>query len=159
MGTPMAPNNANIFLDVLERNLISEYQQKTGLAPLIWYRYIDDILFIWNHGDETLKDFIQFCQDYSNRKKMKSNIKFEVNASPSKVNFLDVTISIKEGKLTTSLFVKPTDAHMYLDKSSSHPKHVIANIPKGQFIRIRRICTYKEDYIKHSTDMIKHFNK
>ena len=72
---------------------------------------------------------------------------------------MDVTILLKQGKLVTSLYVKPTDAHIYLNKCSSHPTHVVRNIPKGQFIRIRRICTYREDYIKHSNNMIKHFQK
>ena len=84
---------------------------------------------------------------------MKSKIKFEVQKSTDKVNFLDVTVSIMENCLKTSLYSKPTDACQYLNTSSNHPKHVISNIPKGQFIRIRRICSNKEDYWESSNKL------
>ena len=139
MGTTMAPNYANLFMDKFENDMIQEYAAKTGLRPLVWFRYIDDIFFVWTHGTESLNDFIQFTQSFSESKEMKSSIKFEVNISPVEVNFLDVRIKLKDGLLSTSLYTKPTDAFLYLNTSSNHPKHVKANIPKGQFIRVRRI--------------------
>ena len=42
MGTPMAPNYANLFMTVFEENMIKDYHRKTGLTPFVWYRYIDD---------------------------------------------------------------------------------------------------------------------
>ncbi len=33
---------------------------------------------------------------------------------------------------------------------SNHPEHIIKNIPKSLFFRIRRICTYLEDYFFYS---------
>ena len=70
---------------------------------------------------------------------MKSCIKFETNISKHSVNFLDVTISLNDGKLSTSLYTKPTNDHLYLNWKSCHPQHILKNIPKGQFIRIKRI--------------------
>ena len=46
MGTPMAPNYANFFMDNFEQNLLHDYSQKTGLSPLVWFCFIDDIFFI-----------------------------------------------------------------------------------------------------------------
>ena len=65
MGTPMAVNYANLFLDKLETEMLREYEKKTKLRPLIWMRYIDDIFFIWTNGEDTLTDFIKFCDNYS----------------------------------------------------------------------------------------------
>ena len=65
MDTSMAVNYANIFLDQFERDMLNEYQQKRNLRPLFWMRYIDDISFIWNHDESSLKDFIQFCNNYT----------------------------------------------------------------------------------------------
>ena len=31
MGTPMAPNHANLLMDNFEQNLVRDYSQKTGL--------------------------------------------------------------------------------------------------------------------------------
>jgi len=88
---------------------------------------------------------------------MKSLIKFEIHHSTDSVNFLDVTINLKNGVLNTDLYCKPTDAHLYLNAKSSHPQHVIRNIPKGQFIRLRRICSDTTNYIKHSRKYIEYF--
>ena len=81
---------------------------------------------------------------------MNSRIKFEVDQSTESVNLLDVRVILNETSLETTLYSKPTDAHMYLNTSSSHPKHVIKNIPKGQFIRIRRICSNLNEYRRNS---------
>jgi len=157
MGTPMAPNYANLFMDKFETNLLDEYHKKTGLGPLVWYRYIDDVFFIWTHGNNTLQPFLDYIQNYSIDKKMKSLIKFEIHHSSESVNFLDVTVNLKNGTFHTDLYCKPTDAHLYLNATSSHPQHVIKNIPKGQFIRLRRICSDTTNYIKHSTQYIEYF--
>ena len=46
MGTPMAPNYANLFINSFEQNLVHDYSQKTGLSLLAWFRFIDDIFFM-----------------------------------------------------------------------------------------------------------------
>ena len=153
MGTPMAPNYANLFMAKFENEVITSYHQKTGLKPYVWYRYIDDIFIIWTHGADTLDDFITHNQNFSKQKKMKSNISFEVNQSTVKANFLDVSVELKDGVLATTLYSKPTDAHLYLNKSSNHPQHVTKNLPKGQLIRIRRICSELSEYTRNSNIM------
>ena len=157
MGTPMAPNYSNIFMDKFERELLSAFERKTGLRPLIWFRFIDDIFFIWTHDKKSLDYFIKFAQEFSEKRKMRSKIKFEVNISQTTVNFLDVKVLLDNDSLKTTLFTKPTDAHLYLNSSSCHPNHVIKNIPKGQFIRLRRICSEKSDFTHHSQTLIQHF--
>ena len=88
---------------------------------------------------------------------MKSNIRFESNASPETVNFLDVNVQLINNKLKTSLYTKATDAHLYLNAKSCHPNHVIRNIPKGQLVRVRRICSDINDYDLNSNRMIRYF--
>ena len=46
MGTPMAPNYANLFMDGFERNLLDSFFEKSGKSPVVWWRYIDDIFFV-----------------------------------------------------------------------------------------------------------------
>ena len=88
---------------------------------------------------------------------MKSKIKFEIHHSSNEVHFLDATISLKHRKLRTTLFTKPTDSHFYLNTSSCHQSHVLKNILKGQFIRLRRICSRKSDYLLNSEILCKQF--
>ena len=75
MGTPMAPNYPNLFMDNFGQNLLHDYSQKTGLSPLAWFRFIDDIFFIWTGDKDSLDHFICFTQNYSKSKNMKSKIK------------------------------------------------------------------------------------
>jgi len=157
MGTPMAPNYANLFMDKFEREMLCDFEKQYGIRPFVWYRYIDDIFFVWTAGEESLTCFIQFVQNYSTAQNMESTMKFEVNISSLMVNFLDVKVYLRNGYLQTTLFTKPTDAHIYLNASSNHPSHVIKNLPKGQFIRVRRICSEKAEYFSHARQMLQYF--
>ena len=53
MGTPMAPNYANLFMNDFEQNLVTDYHKKIGKKPWIWWRYIDDIFCIWTDGEDS----------------------------------------------------------------------------------------------------------
>ena len=48
-------------------------------------------------------------------------------------------IYINGGKLSTELYTKPTDRHMYLNYHSEHPPILRKAITYFQFLRIRRI--------------------
>ena len=81
---------------------------KVVFKPYLWWRFIDDIFFIWEHGEEQLKPFID------NINKMHPAIKLTADWSKTSINFLDVTVSVAEGVIETDLYVKPTDSHQYL---------------------------------------------
>ena len=68
-------------------------------------------------------------------------IKFTADWSYSSVNFLDVKVLMKDGKIITDLYVKPTDTHQYLESSSCHPYHFKKSIPYSQALRLNRICS------------------
>ena len=70
---------------------------------------------------------------------MKSKIKFEIHLSTNEFRLVDVTVSLKLGKLRTILFTNLTCSHFYLSTLSCHTSHVLKNICKGQFIGLRRI--------------------
>ena len=122
MGTKLAPSYANIFMGEFEH--VYPYH----LQPSLWKRFIDDIFFIWPHGTEELKRFVEFL---NNRHQ---TIKFTLEHSYFNVNFLDVTV-----------FCKPTDSQNYLLYSSKHPRHVLNGIPYSQFLRVRRVCSNHSD--------------
>ena len=114
MRTQMAPHYANLFMDNFEQNLLRNYSQKTGSSPLVRFRFIDDIFFIWTGNKDSLDHFISFTQNYSKSKNMKSKIKSEIHLSTNEIYFLVVRISLKYGKLRTTLFTKPTDSQFIL---------------------------------------------
>ena len=57
------------------------------------------------------------------------------------VPFLDTLCSIKEGRIDTDLYKKPTDRNQYLLPSSCHPKQTTRAIPKSLGLRIVRVCS------------------
>ena len=48
IGTKFAPPYACIFRDEVETSFLETQEMK----PLVWLRYIDDVFFIWTHGQE-----------------------------------------------------------------------------------------------------------
>ena len=69
------------FLKKLETKMLDHYEKKTKLQPFICIKYINDMFFIWNNGEDSLKDFTQLCNNYSIATKMKSIIRYESNSS------------------------------------------------------------------------------
>ena len=54
MGTKMAMAFANIFMLLVETEIISLSKTK----PLEWKRYIDDIFSLWNADKKEIEDFV-----------------------------------------------------------------------------------------------------
>jgi hypothetical protein len=135
MGTAMAPSYANLFMHELETKLLqgSKYQ------PYRWYRYIDDILIIWVNTKEALDEFVTYANNYH------PTIKFTMEQSTDEIPFLDLYIQLRDNRITTRTYHKPTDAHNYLHYSSNHPSHQKKGIPYSQFLRMVRNCTLRKD--------------
>ena len=145
MGTKMAPNYANIFMGHLEKQLLNLHPVK----PTLWLRYIDDIFCIYPGNENEANNFLLFLNSHHH------SIKFTADISNRSVNFLDVTVLVNDqGKLTTTLYRKPTDTYRYLHFRSFHPKHQKKAIPYSQFVRVRRVCSQKRDFIQNTDNMI-----
>ena len=148
MGTGVAPNYANLFMDRFETKALDGWDKK----PLIWLRFIDDIFMIWTHGLDELQKFIKYLNE------IHPKIKFTHEQSEQSIDFLDTTVKIDSNRqLYTTLFERPTDTHLYLHHTSVHHKPCHTKGPYGQFLRIRRICTKNEDFITHGLEMIQHY--
>ena len=53
-------------------------------------------------------------------------------------------VTIKNNKLVTDIYRKPTDRCQYLLPTSSHPAHICKNIPFSLCYRLVRICSQQE---------------
>ena len=111
-----------------ETSLLNDLHRKTGKKNLIWLRFIDYIFCVWTDGEDSLKKFSAFFKKHSETKNMKSVIKFEISQSTKTNSFLHVCITLNSQTLSTTVFSKPTDAHIYLNPKSCHPEHMIKNI-------------------------------
>ena len=157
MGNRCIPNYANIFMDKLDKEAINNAAQfGNGTHPLrLWKRFLDDIFAIWCGSVEDLEKFLNLLNT------LHPTIKFTFSfTSPftcdisgphdcwchqsKSVNFLDTTVSIKNGKIVTDLYKKPTDRCQYLLPSSCHPSFISKNIPYSLALRLIRICSEPE---------------
>ena len=82
----------------LEERILKDIE----LKPRIWWRYIDDIFFIWEHGEDSLKQFIETLNACH------PTIKFTAEWPKEKPNFLDVSITLRNRQLETDLHIKLT---------------------------------------------------
>ena len=146
MGTKMAPSYANLFMAELE-----EYS--TG--PILWKRYIDDILCIWPGSQQSLDTFIEYLN------KSRPTIKFTYESSPHSVDYLDITIYKGDRyRATGVLDFKPffkTNKFQYLEYSSAHPRNTFRSLIKGELTSLLRACSDETEYNKTKSKLFRAF--
>ncbi|XP_069614259.1 uncharacterized protein [Ranitomeya imitator] len=150
MGARCAPSYANLFLGWWESTRVY-CLEAFSMHVIKWYRYIDDILFLWTG---TLEECHQFIMTLNQNP---WNIRLTSHLSQREVEFLDLKLYPKDGCVYTTLYRKPTATNSLLQFSSFHPQHLRKGIPKGQFYRIKRNCSTQEDFRMHSQDLTHRF--
>ena len=141
MGTRTVPSYANLFIGKLEQ----EFLLTQDKIPRTWWRYTDDIFAIWDHGEPSLRVFIE------NINRHHPTIKFTASWSAEEVTFLDTRVYLRDGQIGTDLHVKPSDTHHYLQMDSCHPHHCKSSIPYSQVLHLRRIYS-EEGHLQKWTD-------
>ena len=144
VGSKMGKNYACTYMGKWEEEVNGRAEKEIEKKPKVWYRFVDDIWGIWKGSKEEFMRFVEVCNGHEERIK----VTFEI--CEKEAVFLDVKVSRnEEGGIKTELYVKPTDRTRYLHKESDHPKHVKEGIAKGQFRRLRTICSEDGDYLKY----------
>ena len=125
----------------------TEFLKTQQRTPLVWFGYIDEIFFIWTHGKGHLETFSQEIYNFN------PDLKFTYESNEKDIPFLDLKVKLNEAKISTDLYIKSTDRHQYLHFTSSHPNHTKRSIVYSQGLRVKRICSEKEDFLKHMREM------
>lgn len=107
-----------------------------GETPIIWWKYMDNIFFIWKHEEECLKQF-------------SSNNKINTQYSKEHIKFLDLNIRLVDAELMADLFVKPFDSNQFLNPSPAYPYHCKKEIPCIQALRLTRIYSENGAFAKY----------
>ena len=82
MGTKLAPALATIVVADLEE----QYLRTSPCKPLVWWRYIDDVLAVWTHTKQAFDAFVDSLNAQDPR------IRFTFELSPLSTVFLDLRI-------------------------------------------------------------------
>ena len=145
MGSPFAPAYANIYMAYLWNNAIA-----TQLPCPVWLkRFLDDIITLVITPVVT-KDILCLLNSAH------SSTKFTISDASCSQSFLDTLVCIKHGKLHTDLYSKPTDSHRFLTPTSCHPRHIFRSIVYSGALRIRRICSMDEFFVKRIEEFRKY---
>ena len=95
----------------------------------------------------------RLCQfrDYLNS--LDPNLKLKMTVGENdELTFVDLRITLKNNKLFTTVYSKPTSSQIYLHADSIHPKSTFTGIQKGVSLRLRRICSTDEEFNERSKE-------
>ena len=114
IGRKFAPPYSMLFMAELEEEILSEIE----LKPYLWWRYIDAIFFLWKHGEEKLKKFIEYLNEKN------PTIKFTAEWCETSINFLDVSASLQMEKLP-QIYISKLQIAINIS-TFPHVTHIIA---------------------------------
>ena len=158
IGKKHAPDTACLGAGKFEEYLIlpsEEFQNivlndnTTGDNKNRFYaRFIDDMIAATNCTGDEARQFV----DWMNT--LNPNLKSTMEWSSEKINCLDVTLVMEDGKLETDRHVKPTNPQLFLHYTSNHPQSVFKAIVYGQAITVRTICS-KDEYVQKHLESLR----
>lgn len=104
-----------------------------NFTPIIYVRYIDDILVIINEVDayNMVTAFNSQCM----------NIQLESVTVGLTGTFLDLSLTIKNGLLHTNLYQKSMNKYLYIKPTSQHNRKVLINFIRSEISRYRLYCS------------------
>lgn len=146
MGTPPAPSFATLYYGIFELELLQSFGSNLHYLR----RYIDDQFGVWIHDPDPQVD----CQRWQAFKSTQSSfcsLDWIFSPLSSTVNFLDLTIRLEPYTISTSLYEKPLNLHLYIPWNSAHAPHIRKSVITSGIFRILRLVTHRHDQRLHLT--------
>ena len=140
MGTPPACNYANLFFACHEYKTVPKF--KSNL--LLYKRYIDDIIGIWIPTDTVENDNIRW-EEFKSAITGFHGLEWIFSDRVQTVDYLDLTISIADTKIHTTLYEKELNLYLYIPQHSAHPPGVLTGLVLGNCHRIHTLCSSPAD--------------
>ena len=146
MGTKPAPSYANIFMARKIDSKIGELSNSVDEEnPVKFFkRFLDDIFMLFRGYKSDCEQFVSWLNNL-----MFGVIRFTFKFVYNKVEFLYLEFLVKNRRLETNLYIKPTNKQLYLSFDSNHPEHCKRGIPYSQSLRVVERCTSSSDRDKH----------
>jgi hypothetical protein len=147
-GTAMGTSSA-----VLYATLYFGYHEQTSIIPkfkamlLYLRRFIDDMFGIWCG---TTEEFERFKQALSFK-----NLRWTTSGLQDSINFLDLNISIENGRIVTQTYEKSLNKFLYIPSTSAHPPGVL----KSTIFRNVRRYWYQNTNTNDYRDQVQKFKK
>ena len=146
MGISPAPPWATIFFGTYESSTILP---KWSHYVKFYRRFIDDVFGIWvSHPcpDRNNELWLEFQADMQGW----HGLRWEFTNLSSTCTFMDLTLSITNNRIESSLHEKSQNLYLYIPPHSCHPKNMISGLICGNILRFHRLCSSLSD-IKEKT--------
>ena len=144
MGTPPAPPYATLCFAPHEDDCVD------SCSNVFYYRrFIDDVIGLWTPSSDPATDAQQWTS-FQRRLNEWNGLIWDFTPRSNELIFMDLTLSIRDGRITTSLYEKPLNLHLYIPPSSAHPPGLISGMVFGMLHRIHTLCTDPADQIHRS---------
>jgi hypothetical protein len=143
MGAPPSPSCATTFFAPHEDTCCDDH------PPVIFYkRFIDDVFGVWlppaTNADAAWAAFKLQMNDYYGLKWIFSDLS-------STVDFMDLRLSLINGRIHSSLYEKALNHHLYIPPHSAHPPGVTLGLISGLVFRIVTLCSDEADILSKLT--------
>ena len=97
---------------------------------------MDDVISLWNYGENELKGFLDHLNTYD--RNWQFTLEIEI---ANKTSFLDVLIIRNLDELSFTIYRKLTQNNRYLDFESNHPPQVKRGVVISLVDRALNICS------------------
>jgi len=153
MGTSVAVALANLYLSIIEEDVLDEMQAEGLDIPALLRRFIDDWFAISANITIANNFFSRLSIAYkAEGLSMKADAHREVQHTYTEAIVLDIIVSIEQEPfieptiycIHTRSYRKPVKANLYLAPSSHHPTHIYLNIILGLLKKARRVNSKSE---------------
>ena len=121
IGTKRAPPYTCIFMDKVE----TDFLESQKLKPMVWFRYIDDIFFIWTYCELELQRFLEELNETH------TNLKFTNKLSKEKISFFDLSVYVMGAFIQTSIL------KLLIAINISNTRHLIQSTLRNPSFRVR----------------------
>ncbi len=113
-------------------------------------RYIDDLIGIWVGPPEAITEIFRPVVD--------EDIRLTFVIGGKAIEALDLTLSIEpDGSISSKLYKKPMEGTQFVHWASYHTLASKKAIPYSQLIRLKRNCTFYEDFRREAIILLKRF--
>jgi hypothetical protein len=134
MGFILSPPASNGVMKFVVCRINTVCLQRKISLPVMDSRFMDDRLHLLNETTD-YDEYQSICDS--------GDLKFTTDGPPAQTkDFLDLNISLQNGKLETKLYRNPVSkSNFYLNFFSSHPSCTRKSIPYSLALRIKRNCS------------------
>ena len=134
MGTLPAVAWATLFFAIKEERLYPYFQDYLSE----YVRYINDIFGVWTGSLQKWEEFKACVNDFH-------GLEWKFSKLSDRVNFLDITLTMQDNTIQTTLFEKSINQYLYIPPGSAHPPRVLLGLVHGNILRIYCLCSTEED--------------